>query len=81
MPAIFFKLSPTQEHELTLFMKEEGYESKAEFFRFLLKFYKYQRSSAEIQLEHNIHRLGETMKQLKSKGKVCTPLEEQLHDV
>ena len=81
MSAIFFKLSPIQENELHTFMNDEGYESKAEFFRFLIKFYKYQRSAAEVQLERNATALGELLKKLESEGKLSTPLEEQLHDV
>ena len=42
MATVFFKITAEQEKEVLNLMKEEGYTNKAEFFRFLVKFYKYQ---------------------------------------
>lgn len=44
MASIYFHLNETQDEELTTFMKKEGHTNKSEFFRFLLKFYKYNQS-------------------------------------
>lgn len=41
MSSIYFNLNIIQEKELQIFMEKEGYTNKSEFFRFLLKFYKY----------------------------------------
>lgn len=84
MAAIYFKLSPMQETELKTFMKGEGYESKAEFFRFLIKFYKYNKKTDEIELDKSIDRLSETIKKLNKEGKLRKfdkSIKEQLADV
>ena len=41
MPSVFFKITKSQEKEVYEMMEQEGYTSKTEFFRFLIKFYKY----------------------------------------
>ena len=48
MTTVFFKINDIQENEVKQMMKEEGYTNKAEFFRFLIKFYKYNKSPVFI---------------------------------
>jgi hypothetical protein len=62
-------------------MKGEGYTNKAEFFRFLIKFYKYHKSPAEQQFEKTTQELAEILKKLKIKGKLDSSIDEQLADV
>ncbi len=49
MSAIYFKLNETQENELQALMSKEGFTSRAGFFRFLIKFYKYHQLSPTPQ--------------------------------
>lgn len=81
MTTVFFKLNDVQEKELKQFMKEEGYSNKTEFFRFLIKFYKYNRSSAEKRYEKAADDLKKVLVELKKKGKLNKSLEEQLNDI
>lgn len=63
MPAIYFKLSAQHEKTLKTLMKEEGYTSKAEFFRFLLRWFHYyklqweaeRRTNDYLKKKHNIN--------------------------
>lgn len=45
MSSIYFKLNETQENELQTLMAKEGFTSRAGFFRFLIKFYKFHQPS------------------------------------
>lgn len=81
MATIFFKINDKQEKEVEEFMGEEGYNSKAEFFRFLIKFYKYHKSPEEVRFEKAAQDLAEVLKKLDKKGKLGKSIEEQLKDV
>ena len=83
MSTVFFKTTSQQDDEIKSLMNDEGYTSKAEFFRFLLKFFKYNRNPDEIRLERAIDDLEDTIKTLDKKGmlnKIPSP-EKQLADV
>lgn len=47
MLVVNFHLNEIQEKELDQLMKREGFTSRAEFFRFLMKFYKYHQPANE----------------------------------
>ncbi|MDP2642734.1 MAG: hypothetical protein Q8P62_02750 [Candidatus Peregrinibacteria bacterium] len=79
MATVFFKINNTQEKEVKTLMKEEGYTNKAEFFRFLVKFYKYHKSPEEIRFEKTTQELAEIIAKLDKKGKFKS-LTEQLKD-
>lgn len=85
MTTVFFKVNDVQEKEMKQFMKEEGYSNKAEFFRFLIKFYKYHKTDEQKRFDQISKELDETVrKALKSeefRKRIQTPLEEQLKDV
>lgn len=86
MASIFFNVNSTQDKEVKKLMKEEGYTNKAEFFRFLIKYYKYnkprEKAPNEVRLEKAAHELGEVLKKMNKKGKIGNlSLEEQLADV
>ena len=49
MSSIHFILNEAQEEELAVLMKHEGITSRAGFFRFLMKFYKYNQASFSQQ--------------------------------
>ena len=67
------------------FMKEEGFSNKAEFFRFLMKFYKITKSYEEKRFEKLTKDLDAAVKKALKSEKfrklINTPLEEQLKDV
>ncbi|MFN7161100.1 MAG: hypothetical protein ACK4NC_05875 [Candidatus Gracilibacteria bacterium] len=81
MSSIFFKVNETFDQELKTFMQDEGYDSKAEFFRFLIKFYKYHRNSELLKLNALSQELSDILIQLDKKGKIPTSLKAQLADV
>lgn len=81
MATVFFKISDKQEEEVGDMMAEEGYTNKAEFFRFLIKFYKYQKSPDEKRLESATQELAQVLKKLDKQGKIGGPIEDQLSDV
>ena len=81
MATVFFKTTPTQDEEIKKMMDAEGYTSKAEFFRFLLKFFKYHKTREELDFEKSAHELGEIFKVLKKQGKINKSIEDQLKDV
>lgn len=81
MATIFFKISTQQEKEMLSLMKEEGYTNKAEFFRFLLKYFKFTRSPDELAFEKAADELTATLKKLNKAGKLEQSLEEQLADI
>ena len=83
MATVFFKVSPQQEKEIKTFMKAEGYSSKAEFFRFLLKFYKYEKREFSDELEKESKELERVLERLAKEGKLKKygTLEQQLEDL
>ena len=80
MATVFFKINPTQEKEVEKLMEEEGYTNKAEFFRFLVKFYKYHKSPDEIRFEKAASDLADALRKLGKKGKLPS-IDEQLKDI
>ena len=81
MATVFFNINDTQEKEVKALMQGEGYTNKAEFFRFLVKFYKYHKTPEEYRFEKATAELGEVLKKLDKKGKLGLSLDEQLADV
>jgi len=81
MATVFFNINETQEKEVKDLMKQEGYTNKAEFFRFLVKFFKYHKSPEEQRLEKASKELEEVLIKLDKQGKIPLTLEEQLKDV
>ena len=81
MATVFFKINGTQEEEVKTLMKEEGYTNKAEFFRFLVKFFKYHKSPEEVRFEKAATALADTLRKLDKKGKLGKSLNEQLADL
>jgi len=80
MATIFFKINATQEQEVQKLMQKEGYTNKAEFFRFLVKFFKYH-SPEEAHLKKATQELTDVLKKLNKKGQLNKSIEEQLSDV
>lgn len=70
MSTVFFKINDKQNQEVERMMESEGYSNKAEFFRFLIKFYKYHKSPTDD--------LAAVLRKLDKKGKLGKPLDEQL---
>lgn len=81
MTTVFFKINDVQEKEVKIFMQEEGYSNKAEFFRFLIKFYKYHKPSEQERFEKLADELSEIMVKAAKHPKFKKSLEEQLKDV
>ena len=81
MTTIFFKINDVQEKEVKNFMKEEGYSNKAEFFRFLIKFYKYNKTTEQERFEKLTDELSELVVKAAKHPKFKRSLEEQLKDV
>lgn len=81
MTTVFFKINDKQQQEVEQFMESEGYTNKAEFFRFLIKFYKYHKSPEEMRFEKAASELAGVLKKLNKKGKLGKPLDEQLPDL
>lgn len=81
MATVFFNINDTQEKEVKALMKEEGYTNKAEFFRFLVKFYKYHSTPEERRFEKAAAELGEVLKKLDKKSKNSLSFDKQLADV
>lgn len=81
MATVFFNINDAQAKEVKALMKGEGYTKKAEFFRFLVKFYKYHKSPEELRLEKASRELENVLKKLDEQGKIPLTLEEQLKDV
>lgn len=81
MTTVFFKINDVQQHEVETMMENEGYTSKAEFFRFLIKYYKYNQIPAKERLKIAAERLAETIRKLDKKGKINKSLDEQLTDI
>ena len=81
MATVFFNINDTQEKEVKALMLEEGYTSKAEFFRFLVKFYKYHKTPEERRFEKAASELGEVLKKLSKKSKLDLSFDKQFADV
>jgi len=81
MATVFFKVTNQQDSEIKKLMEQEGYASKAEFFRFLVKFFKYHGSSQDIRIENATKDLATVLKKLDKKGKLDVPIDDQLADV
>lgn len=81
MTTVFFKINDTQGNEVERMMEAEGYTSKAEFFRFLIKFYKYHKTPEEKRFEKAANELGEVLKKLDKKSKLSLSFDKQLEDV
>jgi len=70
-----------QETEMKKFMREEGYSNKGEFFRFLIKFYKYNKPSVQQQFEEAADELAKVVTKAAKHPKFKRSLEEQFKDV
>ncbi len=85
MPAVFFQMSNEQNALLKKLMAQDGYTSKAEFFRFLLKLHEYRRmdkKEVEQELERLTGSIGKILKELDKRGMIDTrPLREQMQDL
>lgn len=81
MSTVFFKINEIQDGEVKKMMKEEGYTNKAEFFRFLIKFYKYNKTPAEKNFETATQELADVLKKLDKAGKLNKSIDDQLADV
>ena len=78
MATVFFKTTPTQDEEIKKMMDAEGYTSKAEFFRFLLKFYKYQKRELSEEVQKEAAELGALLSRLDKEGKLKDNLDSIL---
>lgn len=81
MSTIFFKINDIQDGEIKKMMKEEGYTNKSEFFRFLIKFYKYHKTPAEKEFEAATKELADMLRKLDKAGKIEHSIDDQLSDV
>ena len=81
MATVFFKINEKQEQEVEGLMQDEGYTNKAEFFRFLIKFYKYHKSPGEILFEKAAGELSDILRKLDQQGKIGTSIDEQFADL
>lgn len=81
MATVFFNINDIQEKEVKSLMHDEGYTSKAEFFRFLVKFYKYHKTPEERRFEKAAAELGQVLKKLDKKSKLGLSFDKQLADV
>lgn len=81
MSTIFFKINEVQDSEVKKMMMDEGYTNKSEFFRFLIKFYKYHKTPAEKDFEAATKELADVLSKLDKKGKLWSSLDDQLSDV
>ncbi|MCX6733428.1 MAG: ribbon-helix-helix protein, CopG family [Candidatus Peregrinibacteria bacterium] len=66
MPNLFMRISSQLDEEIKELMRIEGYISRAEFIRFLIKFYKYhgEKQSMSLRDENDIKR-GQKAKWLR----------------
>lgn len=81
MATVFFKTTAQQDKEIKTFMKEEGYTNKAEFFRFLLKYFKYSKSPDQIRFEKAADDVADLLRKLGKSGKLNKTAHEQLADL
>jgi len=83
MATVFFKVTNEQDKEIRQMMNDEGYSNKSEFFRFLLKFFKYTRHTKKNRFEEAVDALAESIKRLDAKGafRNLPSAREQLADV
>lgn len=69
MSAVYFQLTKAQDQEMKTLMRKEGYSNKAEFFRFLMKFYKYHHDDHENpEMRKIAHELKKILTQLHKQG-------------
>lgn len=83
MSSVFFNTSTQLADEIKRLMAEEGYTNKAEFFRFLVKFFKYNRNHSLADFHRAVDDLEQTITALDKKGllnNLPSP-EKQLADV
>lgn len=78
---VFFKISDKQDAEVKSLMNDEGYTNKAEFFRFLIKFYKYTKNAGDVRFEKAVDQLATTLRKLDAQGKLGESIEDQLSDI
>ena len=83
MSTVFFKINNKQEQEVEQFMEEEGYTSKSEFFRFLIKFYKYHKSPDQLRFEKAATDLSNVLKKLSPRlhENTLSDLDDELADI
>lgn len=81
MTTVFFKINDIQENEVKKMMEEEGYTNKSEFFRFLIKFYKYHKTPEEKDFETATKELAAILRKLDEAGKLNKSIDEQFIDV
>lgn len=81
MASVFFNINTTQEKEIKKLMREEGYTNKAEFFRFLIKYYKYNTSPELRRLDQEAYELGEVIKKLDMATRKKLSFDERFKDV
>lgn len=77
MATVFFNINETQDKEIRNLMKAEGYTNKAEFFRFLVKFFKYHKTPEEQRFEKATSELGEVLKKLNKQSKIDLSFDKQ----
>lgn len=66
MPTVLLRINPEQEKEIFELMAMEGFTSKSAFFRFLIKFYKYQNSADTRRLDKATIALEKVAKKLSN---------------
>lgn len=66
MATVYFKINEEQEKELIELMTLEGFTIKSAFFRFLIKFYKYQSSPDIRRLDKAAKALERVTKKLSN---------------
>ncbi|MBT6069396.1 hypothetical protein HOG48_06635 [Candidatus Peregrinibacteria bacterium] len=84
MNKIILNINKKQTQELEALMEDEGYTSKTEFLRFLVKFFKYNRAQSDrFRLENAVNELAATVARLDEKGLLdnLPSLEDQLADI
>lgn len=82
MATVFFKMNSIQDNEVKNMMKLEGYTNKSEFFRFLVKFYKYRAVTPFDQdIEKASLELAESVRSYRKRVNPKKSIEEQLSDV
>lgn len=70
MPNFFMRTSGDFDQEIKNLMKIEGYKSKAEFIRFVVKFYKYHhhKNDRPADLEEGTFKWGQKAEWLRQAG-------------
>jgi len=78
MTVINFTITKPLEKKINKAIKEQGFTSKAEFFRFAA--FQYLQETKDQEYEETMKSLARAL-ELKYKGKKMLPLEEQLEDI